>query len=96
MGGYSTGIKERRMPNDSSKWEDVGALWLRDGKSGQYFSGSIKLPNGEKMVIVMKENMFRGSGESRPYWKLMTPPSMDPRNEEIRSQKSLPGDDIPF
>lgn len=55
---------------DSWQAREIGALWVRQSKSGDRFmSGEIKV-GGEKVGVVVYKNKFKKAGDSTPEFRI--------------------------
>ena len=51
--------------------EAVGALWLNESRDGKkYMSGSVDLPCGQKLKVVVFKNTYKQPGEKTPDYKI--------------------------
>lgn len=41
------------------KEDKIGALWINEGNSGEYWSGNINLPDGTKQNVVIFRNTYK-------------------------------------
>ena len=81
-----------------SKENELGALWVKDGKNGKFFSGNVEI-DGKKTDIVVFKNTYKEEGSRQPDLKILksTPREGHP---EKKAQEILGADDfesdIPF
>lgn len=55
------------MPDNNTKREnELGALWTKQGKKGQYFSGYVEV-DGQKIPIVVFSNSKKSSEKQPDY-----------------------------
>ena len=82
--------KENRM----DKLKKIGALWVKDSKSGQkFFSGEIEI-NGIKNNIIIFKNKYR-ENDKQPGYNIFLGDESRPQQKPEPQQKSFE-DDIPF
>lgn len=74
-----------------SKEDELGALWLKDGKNGKYMSGRIEI-NGEKINIVVFKNTYKEK-ENQPDYKILR---SRPKTDAPQQTADTFEDDIPF
>jgi len=77
--------------------DKAGALWLKDGNVGKFFSGQIEI-DGKKRSILVFKNTTKQEGSKQPdyqiYWGKDTPPKSSKGDPPPRTT----GDDseVPF
>ena len=82
-----------------SKEDELGALWLKDGKNGKYFSGKITV-DGQDIGIVIFKNTYKEK-ENQPDYKILRSrprsdaPVRQPDNNRTVTAENFE-DDIPF
>ena len=76
------------------KENDIGALWLKESKSGNKFMGGVIEVNGEKINIVVFKNNYKEK-ENHPDYKIL---KSQPKEEQKPAQaaEKVFQDDIPF
>jgi hypothetical protein len=52
-----------------NKEDELGALWVRQGRNGDFFSGKLTI-NGEAIEIVVFSNTHKQPGEKSPDWRI--------------------------
>ena len=76
--------------------KNIGALWLKEGAKGKYFSGNVEI-NGQKTNIVIFRNTLKQPGEKTPDYRIFL---QQPREDipEAAPRASAHGDDsdLPF
>jgi hypothetical protein len=60
----------------SNRKESIGALWIRNGSSGEFLSGKITI-NGKETEIIAFVNTYKQEGEKTPDWRIFI---SEPRN----------------
>jgi len=73
--------------NDEWKERELGALWLKEGKSGKFFSGKV----GDQEVVVYKNDKYVEGGNF-PYYRIY-------KSKPLVTQEAKPeekNDGIPF
>lgn len=49
--------------------QSIGALWLKDGQRGKFYSGKVKV-NGTEIGIVIFKNDHKQPGEKTPDYRI--------------------------
>ena len=49
---------------------DIGALWVKEGKKGKFFSGNVEI-DGQKVDIVIFKNTYKEEGSRQPDYKIL-------------------------
>lgn len=58
--------------------ESIGALWIKKGKKGDFFTGKITV-DGLDIPLVCFKNNYKKEGENTPDWRIFL---SKPRSEE--------------
>lgn len=84
--------------------ESIGGLWIKQGKSQKFLSGSIKLDGKEYQIIVFKND--KGDNPKRPDYRIFpsqprdgspaSPAPQSPKPEPAHAGGDDFSDDIPF
>lgn len=75
--------------------KELGALWKRKGKSGEYMSGVIEI-NGVVVTIVAFPIKDK-KNPNQPDWRIMKSLPKEKKDEEvIEVPQDLNPDDVPF
>lgn len=77
------------------KEDELGALWLKEGKSGKYMSGRIEV-NGEKINIVVFKNTYKEKENQPDYKILRSRPKIGAQVRQESVAADYFEDDIPF
>ena len=79
---------------------NVGALWIREGKSGKFMGGNIEIDEREYSIMIFKNN--RKENEDQPDYRIVMPDDVDngvhgkePQRNYQREEEP-DDDDIPF
>jgi uncharacterized protein (DUF736 family) len=75
------------MPN---REDELGALWLKEGKNGTYMSGKLTTPGGEEVQVVVFKNNYKKEEKHPDYRILKSKP------KEAGGGKEGFKDDVPF
>lgn len=43
--------------------KSMGALWIKTGKKGEYWTGNIELPDGTKQNVIVFRNIFKENNQ---------------------------------
>ena len=43
--------------------KSIGALWIKTGKNGEYWTGNIELPDGTKQNVIVFRNGFKENNQ---------------------------------
>lgn len=70
--------------------DNIGALWLKDGKKGKFFSGSIELEGIKTQIVVFKNT--KKTKENHPDYNILL---SKPRQEETETKPEQGEDDEP-
>lgn len=70
-----------------AKGDEIGALWVKQGQSGEFMSGEITV-GGVKQAVTIFRNTFKKPGERTPDWRIF------PKRDQQASPAT--DDDIPF
>jgi len=78
--------------------KSVGALWLKEGKNGKYFSGSIELIEGHKVNIVVFKNQYKEASKHPDYKIYLAREASEKTKTMAEEQRKVTDDDsdIPF
>jgi uncharacterized protein (DUF736 family) len=62
-------MENETKPADKQQKKDIGALWLKKSQKTDtsYLSGSIKLPSGETMKVLVFKNKYKNSSNQPDY-----------------------------
>ena len=60
--------------------KNIGALWLKEGAKGKYFSGNVEI-NGQKTNIVVFKNTLKQPGEKTPDYRIFLQQERGERSE---------------
>jgi uncharacterized protein (DUF736 family) len=75
--------------------KSIGALWLKESKSGtKFFSGNIEI-DGKKIAIVIFRNTKKPEGSKQPDYRILESVPMEKPPLENMHKDDF-GDDIPF
>ena len=79
--------------------QSIGALWVKEGKKGKYFTGVVELGDRKVKVVVFK-NGYKDK-ENQPDWRIFESKQMERSGgAEKKAQEVLGADefesDIPF
>ena len=79
--------------------QEAAGLWLKDGKSGKYMSGSVEevIPAGATLFVF--KNTYKKEGDNQPDYRLMLKPVDDqPAVATTAAAASAPpaDEEIPF
>lgn len=78
-----------------SKENELGALWVKDGKNGKYFSGKITVDNQDIGIVIFK-NDYKEK-ENQPDYKILRKrPRPDVQESKQPATADTFEDDIPF
>lgn len=78
-----------------AKENELGALWLKDGKNGKYMSGKITTPGGEEVQIVVFKNNYKQK-ENQPDYRILKSEPKGGSNAQEQAVKDVFEDDVPF
>lgn len=71
--------------------KSIGALWIKTGKNGEYWTGNIELPDGTKQNIVIFRNGFKENNQ--PDFRIYKQKA----NEDLQEELTITEDtDLPF
>ena len=76
--------------------ESIGALWTKQGKNGEFWSGSIELIKGEKTPITIFKNNYKK--DKQPDFRIYLSQQKEtyiPNDEQPIPPSEL-SDDLPF
>lgn len=75
----------------NNEWSEreLGALWLKEGKSGKFLSGKL----GDQEVVVYKNDKYEEGGKF-PLYRVYKSKPLEGKAETKASTKQ--GDEIPF
>ena len=73
--------------------DELGALWLKDGKNGKYMSGKLTTPGGEEVQIVVFRNNYKKE-EKHPDYRILKSKPKEGSSEQ--AVKEVFQDDVPF
>lgn len=79
------------MPGNKEK--PLGALWLKEGANGQFFSGVIELEGQEKINVVVFPNSYK-SDAKQPDFKIFRALKRDAGPAQPKAPPA-PSDEIP-
>ena len=70
--------------------DELGALWLKEGKNGTYMSGKLTTPGGEEVQVVVFKNNYKKE-EKHPDYRILQskPKGGDSGKEDFK-------DSVPF
>lgn len=70
--------------------KSIGALWIKTGKNGEYWTGNIELPDGTKQNVIIFRNGFKENNQ--PDFRIYKQ-----RTEEQQEDFTITDDtDLPF
>lgn len=74
--------------------KSIGALWIKTGNKGEYWTGNIELKDGTKQNIIIFKNTYKK--DNQPDFRIYEQtkkgtPNTIPNNDEI-----MPDSDLPF
>jgi len=72
--------------------DNIGALWLKNGKNGQFLTGKIKI-NDEDLKIVIFKNTYK-TKETQPDYSILK--ARDTQQQEEQLQEDITRTDLPF
>ena len=78
------------MNQTNSKKEypkDVGALWIKEGPKGKYFSMVIEI-DGVKTNFVGFKNQFKEEGDNKPNYRIF--PAQEKPKQQVAEKVTLP------
>ena len=77
----------------NNEWSEreLGALWLKEGKSGKFLSGNI----GGQEVVVYKNDKYEEGGKA-PYYRVYKSKPLDQAKPAEKKAEKAASDDIPF
>jgi len=74
--------------------KSIGALWLKEGKSGKFMAGNIEV-NGEEIGVMVFKN-DKGDNPKRPDYRIMVIVEEDEDGYRQNNVAPDEDDDIPF
>ena len=81
--------------------QSIGALWVKEGKKGKYFTGVVELGDRKVKVVVFK-NGYKDK-ENQPDWRIFESKPMEQRSggaekraKEVLGAADFEDDPIPF
>jgi uncharacterized protein (DUF736 family) len=78
-----------------AKENELGALWLKDGKNGKYMSGKLTTPGGEELNVVVFKNNYKK--DNQPDYRILKSEPKGASNAQEQAVKDVFEDDsIPF
>jgi uncharacterized protein (DUF736 family) len=78
-----------------AKENELGALWLKDGKNGKYMSGKLTTPGGEDVQIVVFKNNYKQK-DNQPDYRILKSEPKGASNAQEQAVKDVFEDDTPF
>jgi hypothetical protein len=70
--------------------DELGGLWSREGRNGEFLSGKLTLPDGSEVEVVVFRNTHKQPGERTPDWRVYRSqpregqPAQQPQRQEQR------------
>lgn len=76
--------------------KSMGALWIKTGKNGEYWTGNIELPDGTKQNVIVFRNGFKENNQ--PDLKIYKQKSVENNfNSESNEDFAITNDEnLPF
>ena len=74
--------------------DNIGALWIKEGKKGDYFTGNIEI-NDEKIKIVVFKNNYK-SKDNQPDYRILKAKETNTEELPCTDVTEAQEDDLPF
>ena len=74
----------------------IGGLWLREGKSGKFMSGEIKLSEDDEKINFMVFKNDKGDNPKRPDYNIMLKDDDEPPVADRQPFNPVTDSEIPF
>ena len=74
--------------------KSIGALWIKTGDKGEYWTGNIELPDGTKQNVIVFKNTYKK--DNQPDFRVFKQKQKEqkedfiPNDEELLSEEDLP------
>jgi uncharacterized protein (DUF736 family) len=78
-----------------AKENELGALWLKDGKNGKYMSGKLTTPGGEDVQIVVFKNNYKQK-DNQPDYRILKSEPKGASNAQEQAVRDVFESDVPF
>jgi uncharacterized protein (DUF736 family) len=74
--------------------KSIGALWIKTGDKGEYWTGNIELPDGTKQNVIVFKNTYKK--DNQPDFRIFKQKQKEqkgdfiPNDEEVMATEDLP------
>lgn len=74
--------------------KSIGALWITNGKNGEFWKGNIELPDGTKQNVIVFKNIYKK--DNQPDFRIFKQKEKQEENYVPNDEEVLQPDDLPF
>lgn len=76
--------------------KSIGALWIKTGSKGEYWTGYIELPNGTKQNVIVFKNTYKK--DNQPDFRIYEQKAKEKKEEEatFNTEETEVLDELPF
>lgn len=82
------------MSENTQKEKSIGALWIKEGRQGQFLSGVLENADGVKVSIVAFPNSFK-TEQRHPDYKIFRARDQGASSQESNPQSAAVSDNTP-
>ena len=75
--------------------KSIGALWIKTGDKGEYWTGNIELPDGTKQNVIVFKNTYKK--DNQPDFRIYKQKPKEQKEEFVpNDEEVMDTEDLPF